>query len=152
MCATFKIQAVEASTFWVFVGMVKGNTKLKIFHSILKYNDFFVAQNLSDKCFCFHGDLPLKGRTWIFKIPREKPWVWPEVKLLINPIETQTTFSQEENRHAMWDTTGTKNYKTLRLPRIAVVPYAVVEWLSKKGHTANELSIWLEKMIRTEFS
>ena len=38
---------------------------------------------------------------------------------------------------------------TLRFPRLAVVPYAVVEWLSKKGRTPNELRIWLEKMIRT---
>ena len=42
------------------------------------------------------------------------------------------------------------NLTTLRLPRIAVVPYAVVEWLSKKGRTPNELRIWLEKMIRTD--
>ena len=38
---------------------------------------------------------------------------------------------------------------TLRLTRIAVVPYAVAEWISKKGRTINELRIWLEKMIRT---
>ena len=43
-----------------------------------------------------------------------------------------------------------KNLKTLRLPRLAVVPYALVEWLSKKGRTPNELKIWLEKMIRTD--
>ena len=34
---------------------------------------------------------------------------------------------------------------TLRLPRLAVVPYAVAEWLSKKGQTPNELRVWLEK-------
>ena len=39
---------------------------------------------------------------------------------------------------------------TLRLPRLAVVPYAVVEWISKKGRTPNELRIWLEKMMRTD--
>ena len=50
----------------------------------------------------------------------------------------------------MWDTTGMKNLKTLRLPRLAVVPYSVVEWLSKKGHTPNELRIWLGKMTRTD--
>ena len=42
------------------------------------------------------------------------------------------------------------NLTTLRLPRISVVPYSVVEWLSKKGRTPNELRIWLEKMIRTD--
>ena len=50
----------------------------------------------------------------------------------------------------MWDTTGMKNSTALRLPRIAAVPYVVVEWLSKKGRTPNELKIWLEKMIRTD--
>ena len=49
----------------------------------------------------------------------------------------------------MWDTTGMINLTTLRLPRIAVVPYALVEWLSKKGRTSNELRIWLETMMRT---
>ena len=35
-CATFKIQAVEAANLRVFVGMVKGDAELKIFHSVLK--------------------------------------------------------------------------------------------------------------------
>ena len=42
------------------------------------------------------------------------------------------------------------NLTALRLPRLAAVPYAVVEWLSKKGRTPNELRIWLGKMIRTD--
>ena len=49
----------------------------------------------------------------------------------------------------MWDTTVVKNLTTLRFPRLAVLPYAVLEWLSKKGRTPNELRIWLEKMMRT---
>ena len=57
------------------------------------------------------GDRPLEGRPWIFKIPRDKPWAWPEVKFLSNPIEMQTYLSQEEKRHAMWDTTGMTNLK-----------------------------------------
>ena len=50
----------------------------------------------------------------------------------------------------MWDTTGMKNLTTLSLPRLAVVPYAVVEWLSKKGQTPNELRVWLEKNMRID--
>ena len=46
-CAKFKIQAVEATKLWVFVSMVKGDVELKTFHSILKYNDLFVAKNIS---------------------------------------------------------------------------------------------------------
>ena len=30
---------VEAENLWVFVGMVKGDAEIKIFHSMLKYND-----------------------------------------------------------------------------------------------------------------
>ena len=112
---------------------------------MLKYNDLFVSQNLSGNVIAFMGDFPLQERTWLFKIPRDNPWAWPEVKLLINPIEMQTHSSQEENRHSMWDTTGMTNLKTLRPPRLIVVPYAVVEWLSKKGIIPNELRIWLEK-------
>ena len=73
---------------------------------MLKYNDFVVAQNLTGNDISFMGDCPLQERPWIFKIPRDKPWAWPEVKFLSNPIEIQTHFSQEENLHAMWDTTG----------------------------------------------
>ena len=86
--------------------MVKGDAELKIFCSTLKYNDFFVAQNISGNIIAFVGDRPLEGRPWTFKIPRDKPWSWPEVKFLSNPIEMKTNFIQEENRHAMWDTTG----------------------------------------------
>ena len=50
----------------------------------------------------------------------------------------------------MWDSTGMPKLTTIRLPRLVVVPYGVVEWLSKKRPTPNELRIWLEKMIRTD--
>ena len=110
----------------VFVGMVKMDAELKIFHSILKYNDLFVAQNISVNVIAFMGDRPLEGRTWIFKIPWDKPWAWPKIKFLRNPIEMQTHFIQEENRHAMWDTTGMTSLTTVTLPRLAVVPSAVV--------------------------
>ena len=50
----------------------------------------------------------------------------------------------------MWDTTVRKNLTTVNFPRLAVVPYAVVEWLSKKGRTPNELRLWLEEMMRTD--
>ena len=68
-CATFKIQAVEAANLRVFVSMIKGDAELKIFHSMLKYNDLFVSQNLSGNFIAFLGDRPLEGRPWIFKIP-----------------------------------------------------------------------------------
>ena len=92
----------------------------------------------------------MEGRPWIFKIPRDKPWTWPEIKFLRNPIEMQTHFSQEENRPDMWDTTGMKNLTTLRLPGLVVVPYAVVEWVSKKVQTPKELRVWSEKNMRTD--
>ena len=117
---------------------------------MVKYNDFFVAKNLSGNVIAFMGYRPPEVRPYIFKIPRDKPWAWPEVKFLSNPIEMQTHFSQEENRHAMCDTTVITNLTTLRLPRLAVVPYLLVEWLSKKGCTPNELRIWLKKMIRAD--
>ena len=79
----------------------------------------------------------MEGKPWIFKIPWEKPRVCPEINFLSNPIEMQSHVSQEENRHAIWDTTGRKNLTTVKLSRLAVVPYAVVEWLSKKGRTPN---------------
>ena len=75
-------------------GYGKRGRGVKIFHSVLKYNDFFVAKNLPRNVIAFIGDRPLEGRPWIFKIPRENPWAWPEVKLSSNPIELQTHFSQ----------------------------------------------------------
>ena len=94
---------MEAVNLRVFLVMVKGGAEVKIFHSMLKYNNLFVAQNISGNVIAFMGDRPLEGRPWIFKIPQDKTWAWPEVKCLSNPIEMQTHFSQEENRHAMWD-------------------------------------------------
>ena len=35
-CATFKTQAAEAANMRVFVGMVKEDAELKLFHSMLK--------------------------------------------------------------------------------------------------------------------
>ena len=50
----------------------------------------------------------------------------------------------------MWDTTGMKKLTSPSFPSIAVVLYALLEWLSKKGRTPNELRVWLEKMMRTD--
>ena len=85
-CATFKIQAVEAAKLREFVGVVKEDAELKILHSMLKYNDLFVAQNISGNVISFMGDRPLEGRLWMFKIPRDKPWEWPEVKFMSNQL------------------------------------------------------------------
>ena len=134
---------------WVFFGIVKGDAELKIFHSMLKYNDLFVTKNILGKAIAFMGDLPLEGMPRIFKIPRDKPWAWLEIKFLINPIEMQTHFSQEENCHAMWDTTGRTNLTTMKFPRLEVMPYAVAEWISKRGRTPNGLRVWLEEIMRT---
>ena len=92
----------------------------------------------------FIGDFPVEGRPWVFKIPQDKPLSRPENKFLSNPIEMQTILSQEVNCHAIWDTTGRTNLTTKKLKRLAVVPYAVVEWLSKRGLAPNELSVWLK--------
>ena len=94
-CATFKIQAVEAANFRVFVGMVKGDPELKIFHSMLKNNYLFVAKNFSCNMIPFMGECTFEGRLWILKIPREKIWAWLEIKFLSNPIEMQTHFILE---------------------------------------------------------
>ena len=56
----------------------------------------------------------------------------------------QMHFSQEENLHSMWDTTGGDNLTTNKFPWMAIVYYAAVECLSKGGQTTNELSVWLE--------
>ena len=118
---------MEAANLQVFVGMVKGDAELKIFHSMLKYNYLFVAPNLSGNMIAFMGDLPLEGRSWVFNIPRDKPWVCPEIKFLRNSIEMQTDFSQEGNCPAMWDTTGKTNLTTKKLPSMEVVPYKVAD-------------------------
>ena len=74
--------------------MVKGDAELKLFHYMLKYNDLFVAPNISVNVIAFMGDRPLEGRPSVFKMPQEKPWAWPEIKFLSKYIETQMYFSQ----------------------------------------------------------
>ena len=130
-CAMFKMQAVDAINLRVIVGMVKGDAELKLFQSMVKYNDVFVSPNLSVNLIAFMAYCPLEGRLWVLKIPRDKPWVWPEVKFLSNSIQMQTHFSQETNSHCMWDTIGKTNLTTKNLPRLTLVPYASVEWISK---------------------
>ena len=40
-----------------------------------------------------------------------------------------------------------RQYNGKNNPRMAVVPYAAVEWISKGGWTPNELIVWLEEII-----
>ena len=62
----------------------------------------------------------------------------------------KTHFRQEGNRHAMWDTMDKTNLTKRKFPRLAVVPYTAVEWLSEGGRTPNELRVWLEEMMITD--
>ena len=75
---------MEAANLRVFVGVVKGDAELKLFHSMLKYNDLFASPNPSTNVIAFVGDSPLERRPWVSKIPQEKSWAWPEIKLLRN--------------------------------------------------------------------
>ena len=92
--STIKIQAVEAANLAGICRYGKKGRGIKIFHSMFKYNDFFVAKNFFGKVISFMGDCPLEESPWIFKITRDKSWAWPDVKLLSNPIEMQTHFIQ----------------------------------------------------------
>ena len=98
----------------------------------------------------FMGYRPLEGKPWLFKIPRGKLWLLPEIKYLSSSIEMQTHFSQVGNRHAMWDTTGETNLITRKFKRLEVVPYKAVQWLNKGGRTPNELRVLLEEIMITE--
>ena len=60
----------------------------------------------------------------------------------------KTHFSQEKNLRVVWDTNGRTNLTTMKFPRLAVVPYVVVEWLGKMGRTPNELRVWLEYIMK----
>ena len=50
----------------------------------------------------------------------------------------------------MWNTTGNKNLTTSKFPRLSVVPYTEVEWVSKGRRTPNKLRAWLEETMRTD--
>ena len=50
----------------------------------------------------------------------------------------------------MWNTSDKTNITTRKLPRLTVVPYSAVEWLSEGGRTHNELMVGLEEMMRTD--
>ena len=48
--------------------MVKRDTELKLFHSMIKYNDLFIAPGINGSVITFMGDLPLEGMKWHFPL------------------------------------------------------------------------------------
>ena len=92
----FRAQALESQNMRVFVGMVKGDNKLKVFHSMVKYNDMFATNNLSGSVIGFMGDRPLDGMPWVFNIPQDKSWAWTEVECAENAIECRATLERKE--------------------------------------------------------
>ena len=65
----FRAQALESQNLQFYVGMVRGCTKLKVFHFMVKYNDIFATTNISGSFIGFMGDIPLTGSPGVFKIP-----------------------------------------------------------------------------------
>ena len=141
---------MELQNLHVFVGMVKGDTDIKVFHSMVKYNDMFANNNLNSSVIGFMGDRPLSGRLWVFNIPRDKPWVWPEVEYVNNSIEIQGHFGQEGNNNILWDTEGGTNKTKTKLPRFAMVTYAMFDWLVQVNRTPNLLRLWMEKQDKDD--
>ena len=92
---------MESHNLQIFVEIVRGDTELKVFHSMVKYNDIFVTNNISGSVIVFMGDRPLAGRPWLFNIPRDKPWAWPVVECVDNAIEMQGHFGQEGNNNTL---------------------------------------------------
>ena len=59
---TFKTQAIETNSLRFFVATLVGETDLKLFHSLVKYNDMFVATSMSGHVVALLGDRELAGR------------------------------------------------------------------------------------------
>ena len=75
-------------------------------------------------------------------------------KTLEKPNWNTITFHPRRKPSCHVGTTGKTNLTTVKLPKLAVAPYAVVEWISKKGRTLNELRVllkkWWEQMLITK--
>ena len=130
--------------------MVKGDTELKVFHSMVKYNDMFATTNLIGSVIGFIGGRTLYGSPWVFKTPRDRPWAWPEVEYVDNAIEMQGHFRQEGNNKTLWDMAGYPTKTNVKFPRLAMVTYAMVEWLVQENRTPNELRMWIENQEKDE--
>ena len=78
---------MELQNIQVFIGVVKGDNELKVFHSMVKFNEMFATNNLSGSVIGFIGDRPLTGSPWMFRVPRDKPWAWIEVEYVDNAIK-----------------------------------------------------------------
>ena len=70
---------MESKNLQVFVVMVKGDTKLKVFYSMVKYNDMFATNKLIGSVIFFMVYRPWAGSPWAFTIPPDKPWACTEV-------------------------------------------------------------------------
>ena len=70
---------MESQTLQGFFGMVKGDTKLKVFHLRVKYNDMFATNKLIGSVIFFMVYRPWDGSPWAFTIPPDKPWACTEV-------------------------------------------------------------------------
>ena len=118
---------MESQNLQVFVGTVKGDNELKVFHSMVKYNYMFATNNISGSVIGFMEDSPLFGRPWVSNIPRDKPWAWPAGEYVDNAIEMQCHFGQEGNNNTLWDTARDPKKAKAKLKRLAMVPYEIVE-------------------------
>jgi len=66
----FKIQALEAITLCVFVGMVARDTELKVFLLMVKYHDMSVATGMNGSVLFSFGNFPEVRIPYILKFQR----------------------------------------------------------------------------------
>ena len=67
-----------------------------------------------------------------------------------NVIAMQRNFGQERNNNTLWDTTGDTNKMKDNLPRLSMVPYAILECLVQAKRTPNEFRLWMENQDKDD--
>jgi len=70
----FKAQVLGMTTLRVFTAMIKKSGTLKLFHSVVEYNDPFTEPELSGTTLASLGDRTERQNPPIVGIPPLKPW------------------------------------------------------------------------------
>ena len=56
----------------------------------------------------------------------------------------QSHFGKEGNNNTLWDKSGDTTKTKAKFPILAMVTYAMVEWLVQASRTPNKLGMWME--------
>ena len=137
MVADFKDEAVHYVGLLVFASLRPKCQYIQVVHSLAKFIHPMAMPDINDKLVGFIGDRNGDQKPYPVLIQGKKAWDLARLDVFANEMAMTTYYGDEANGRKLWKPMSAK--VEMLIPRMVVVPLALVSFLLDQSRLSNEL-------------